>query len=60
MLVKFEESCRVIERKAGEDKREVQVILTDKGKDLLNEGVSLIEDVLSHYQLDKMKIIIEK
>ncbi|MCJ0557938.1 hypothetical protein MMJ53_06990 [Enterococcus cecorum] len=60
MLVKFKESCRVIERKAGEDKREVQVILTDKGKDLLNEGVSLIEDVLSHYQLDKMKIIIEK
>lgn len=60
MLVKFEESCRVIERKAGEDKREVQVILTDKGKDLLNEGVSLIEDVLSHYQLDKMEIIIEK
>ena len=60
MLVKFEESCRVIERKAGKDKREVQVILTDKGKDLLSEGVSLIEDVLSHYQLDKMKIIIEK
>ena len=60
MLVKFEESCRVIERKAGEDKREVQVILTNKGKDLLNEGVSLIEDVLSHYQLDKMEIIIEK
>lgn len=60
MLVKFEESCRVIERKAGEDKREAQVILTDKGKDLLNEGVSLIEDVLSHYQLDKMEIIIEK
>lgn len=56
----FEESCRVIERKAGEDKREVQIILTDKGKDLLNEGVSLIEDVLSHYQLDKMEIIIEK
>lgn len=60
MLVKFEESCHVIERKAGEDKREVQVILTDKGKDLLSEGVSLIEDVLSHYQLDKMEIIIEK
>ena len=60
MLVKFEESCRVIEQKAGEDKREVQVILTDKGEDLLNEGVSLIEDVLSHYQLDKMEIIIEK
>ncbi len=32
MLVKFEESCRVIERKAGEDKREVQIILTEKGK----------------------------
>lgn len=60
MLVKFEESCHVIERKAGEDIREVQIILTDKGKDLLNEGVSLIEDVLSHYQLDKMEIIIEK
>ena len=60
MLVKFEESCHVIEQKAGEDKREVQVILTDKGEDLLNEGVSLIEDVLSHYQLDKMEIIIEK
>lgn len=60
MLVKFEESCRVIEQKAGEDKREVQVILTDKGEDLLNEGVRLIEDVLSHYQLDKMEIIIEK
>lgn len=60
MLMKFEESCRVIEQKAGEDKREVQVILTDKGEDLLNEGVSLIEDVLSQYQLDKMEIIIEK
>lgn len=60
MLVKFEESCREIEQKVGEDKREVQVILTDKGEDLLNEGVSLIEDVLSHYQLDKMEIIIEK
>lgn len=60
MLVKFEESCRVIERKAGEDIREVQIILTDKGEDLLNEVVSLIEDVLSHYQLDKMEIIIEK
>lgn len=45
MLVKFEESCRVIERKAGEDKREVPFILTDKGKDLLKEGIILIEDV---------------
>lgn len=60
MLVKFEESCRVIERKAGEHKREVQIILTDKGKDLLKEGITLIEDVLSHCQLDKMEIIIEK
>lgn len=60
MLVKFEENCRVIERKAGEHKREVQIILTDKGKDLLKEGITLIEDVLSHCQLDKMEIIIEK
>ena len=60
MLVKFEESCRIIERKAGEHKREVQIILTDKGKDLLKEGITLIEDVLSHCQLDKMEIIIEK
>ena len=60
MLVKFEENCRVIERKAGEDKREVQIILTEKGKDLLKQGIVSIEDVLSRYHLDKIEINTEK
>lgn len=60
MLVKFEESCRVIDRKVGEDKREVQIILTEKGKDLLKQGIVSIEDVLSRYHLDKIEINTEK
>ena len=60
MLVKFEESCSVIDRKVGEDKREVQIILTEKGKDLLKQGIVSIEDVLSRYHLDKIEINTEK
>mgnify|MGYP003378107069 CR=1 FL=1 len=60
MLVKFEENCRVIDRKVGEDKREVQIILTEKGKDLLKPGIDSIEDVLSRYHLDKIEINTEK
>ena len=60
MLVKFEENCHVIERKAGEDKQEVQIILTEKGKDLLKQGIVSIEDVLSRYHLDKIEINTEK
>ena len=60
MLVKFEENCHVIERKAGEDKREVQIILTEKGKDLLKQGIVSLEDVLSRYHLDKIEINTEK
>ena len=60
MLVKFEENCHVIERKSGEDKREVQIILTEKGKDLLKQGIVSIEDVLSRYHLDKIEINTEK
>lgn len=51
MLVKFEQTCGVIERHPGEDKRSVMITLTPKGEEYLTESLTSVEAILQKYTL---------
>ncbi|MGO3727124.1 MarR family winged helix-turn-helix transcriptional regulator [Staphylococcus carnosus] len=52
MLVKFEQTCGVIKRHPGEDKRSVIITLTPKGEEYLNESLKSVEAVLQNYSFN--------
>lgn len=51
MLDKFEKNCQVIERRhCTEDKRGVQVILTQLGEEILNDTLLIVNQILEKYE----------
>ena len=55
MLVKFETTCKVIERSScPDDKRGIEIHLTSQGKKVLEDSYRLLEPVLKRYQIDKI------